>query len=139
VVRLLRRLLAAVLLIWQPLNFAAAASSALPMMAFRGPLAAIELLVHGLIAALSVAAGSALWHSRPHGPGLATLALGGIAASSVQSLYWSTLPSQTQPGTEFPLAAFAVVHSALWIAFLYATSHVAPSSDHEHKLSNHLT
>lgn len=137
--RLLRRVLGAVLLIWQPMTFAAAASSALPMMAFRGPLAATELLVHGLVAALCVAAGWALWHSRPHGPGLAILALAGIAASSVQSLYWSTLPSQTQPGTEFPLAAFAVAHSAVWIAFLYRTSLVASISDHEHKLSNHVT
>jgi len=139
VVRLLRLLLAAVLLILQPMNFAAAVSSVLPMLAFRGPLAATELLVHGLVAALSVAAGWALWHSRPHGPGLAILALAGIAASSVQSLYWSSLPSQTQPGTEFLLAAFAVAHSAVWIAFLYGTSHVTSIPDHEHKLSNHVT
>jgi hypothetical protein len=139
VARLLQRILAVVLFIWQPLNFAAAASSALPMMSFRGPLAAIELLSHGLVAALSAAAGWALWHSRPHGPGLAMLALIGVAVSSVQSLYWSALPSQTQPGTEFPLAIFAVAHSLLWIVILYTTSPADSISNHQHDLSNHLT
>ena len=127
------------LLIWQPMNFAAAASLTFPTMSFRGPLAAFELAVHGLIAALAAAAGWALWHERPPGPQLAIVALSGMAVVSVQSLYWSSLPSQTQPGTELQLALLAVAHSVLWIAFLYKTSHDLVTSPHKDQLSNHVT
>ena len=131
-VRLLRWLLCVVLFIWQPMNFAVSVSQTLPTMSFRGPLTVLELIVHGLAAALSAAAGWALWHSRPHGPNLAILAVSAMAAVSVQSLYWSTLPSQTQPGTELPLAFFASAHGVFWIGFLYKTS------DYQDDLSNHV-
>jgi hypothetical protein len=138
VVRLLRRLLCAVLMVWQPMNFAAAVSMTLPTMSFRGPLAAFELMAHGLVAALSASAGWALWHSRPHGPNLAILALSAMAGVSVQSLYWSTLPSQVQPGTEFPLALLALAHATFWIGFLFKTSHCFTASHREDELSNHI-
>jgi len=138
VLRLLRHILAALLMVWQPSNFAASVSMTLPTMSFRGPLAALELIVHGLVAALSVAAGWALWHSRPHGPSLAVLALSAMAAVSVQSLYWSTLPSQVQPGTELPLALFAVAHAVFWIGFLYKTSDGFRTSHDEDEFSNHV-
>ena len=120
------------------MNFAAAVSMTLPTMSFRGPLAALELFAHGMVAALSVSAGWALWHSRPHGPNLAVLALSAMAAVSVQSLYWSTLPSQVQPGTELPLALFALAYAAFWIGFLYKTSQGPGTSHHEDELSNHV-
>ena len=120
------------------MNFAAAVNLTLPTMSFRGPLAAFELFVHGLVAALSVAAGLALWHSRPHGPNLAILASSAMAAVSVQSLYWSTLPSQVQPGTELALALFALANAAFWIGLLYKTSHGFKTSDHKDELSNHI-
>jgi hypothetical protein len=132
VVRLLRWLLCVVLFIWQPMNFAASVSQTLPTISFRGPLTLLELIVHGLVAAMSAAAGWALWHSRPHGPNLAILAVSAMVAVSVQSLYWSTLPSQTQPGTEFPLALFASAHGVFWIGFLYKTS------DYQDDLTNHV-
>jgi hypothetical protein len=120
----LLRLLCAVLFIWQPMNFAAQAEMTLPSLSFRGPVASLEFAVHAAVAALAAAAGLALWQDRPHGPMLANLALVAMAAVSVQSLYWSSLPSQTSPGTELPLALLAVLHSAAWIAFLNRSERV---------------
>jgi hypothetical protein len=130
--RLLLRLLCVVLFVFQPMTFAVELTQALPMLSFRGPVALLELVVHGIVAALSCAAGWSLWNSLPHGPGLARLALTCMAAVSVQSLYWSALPSQTRPGSELPLAVLAIAHSVAWIAFLYRTSH------NQDQLSNHF-
>jgi hypothetical protein len=127
-VTVLLRLLCAVLFIWQPMRFAGELARTLPSLDFRGPAAVLELIGHGAVAALSTAAGWSLWHSRPHGPPLATVALLALAAVSVQSLYFSTLPSQTRPGTELPLAALAVAHSAAWIVYLRWSSKVVVSS-----------
>jgi hypothetical protein len=84
----------------------------------RGLAGAIELLGHGAVAAVSVAAAQALWNERSAGPPLAVVALIGSAAVSVQSLYWTVLPHQTVPGSKRPLAALAIVHAAVWLLYL---------------------
>jgi hypothetical protein len=48
---------------------------------------AIELLFHGAVAALAVAAAQAFWNERPSGRILAAVALIGAKAATVQSLY----------------------------------------------------
>jgi hypothetical protein len=84
----------------------------------RGALGLVELSVHGLVAALSFAAGWALWQSNPAAPLLATAALAGIALTGVQSLYWSVLPSNVFPSDRLPLAALTVAHASAWILYL---------------------
>lgn len=123
--------LCAVLLLWQPLAFASEAATTLPSLGMRGLPALLELIVHGAVAAISVAAASALWNARPHGPALAAVALACAAAADVQRLYWSILPSQTKPGDELPLALLTVVHSAAWLMFLRwkARRHLRSSPD----------
>ena len=112
-------LLCVVLFVWAPASFAAELGTTLPSLWMRGPLALFELGAHGLVTALSVAAGWALWLRRPHGPPLARAALIGLAVVGVQSVYWSVLPTQTPPGSELPLAALSVGHTALWLLFLH--------------------
>jgi hypothetical protein len=116
--------LCAVLLIWQPLTFAAEAASALPSLAMRGPLGAFELLVHGIVAALSFAAGWALWQMSPSAPALATAAVGACGLVGVQSLYWSVLPGNVFPSDRLPMAAFVVAHALAWLVYLRRSKRV---------------
>jgi uncharacterized RDD family membrane protein YckC len=111
-------LLCAVLFVWQPLTFAVEVSSTLPSMGMRGAAGAIELGVHGLVAALSFAAGWALWQASPAGPMLATIAIVAAAAAGVQSLYWSVLPSNVFPSDRLPLSILIVTTSCGWVLYL---------------------
>lgn len=116
--------LCVILFVWAPASFAAELGTTLPSLWMRGPLAILELGAHGLVTAVSVAAGWALWQRRPHGPPLARTALIGLAAVGVQSVYWSMLPTQTPPGSELPLAALTVGHAVLWLVYLHCSSTV---------------
>lgn len=111
-------LLCVILFVWAPASFAAELGTTLPSLWMRGTLGIFELSAHGVVTALSVAAGWALWQRRPHGPPLARAALIGQAIVGVQSLYWSVLPTQTPPGSELPLAALSVGHAVLWLVYL---------------------
>jgi len=111
-------LLCVMLLLWRPLDFATELAAALPSLGMRGAVGAIELLAHGGVAALSVAAVRALGAAVPAGPRLATAALIASAVATVQSLYWSVLPHQTMPGDRLPLAILAVAHAAAWLVYL---------------------
>jgi hypothetical protein len=117
-----RALLSLILITWYPLNFAAELLKTLPSIAWRGPIAGIELLGHGLVAALCVAAALSLWNERPDGRSFASAALIFGALAAVQNLYWSVLPSSTIPGDELPLAILATAHSALWLMYLRRAS-----------------
>jgi hypothetical protein len=117
-------LLCAVLLVWQPVSFAVEASSALPSLEMRGAAGLIELTVHGLVAALSFAAGWALWQASPAGPALATVAVAAGGLAGVQSLYWSVLPSNVFPSDRLPLAAFIVAHACAWLVYLRRSKRV---------------
>lgn len=110
-----------ILLVWQPLNFAAEATAAFSTLGMRGIRGVVELSVHGLVAATSAAAGMALFQRSPAGPVLATVALVGIAITSVQGLYWTVLPNNTFPSDRLPIAAATMLHSAAWVVALYRT------------------
>lgn len=111
-------LLVLFLYIWEPLRVAGELLQSLSTIGMRGAPAAAELIVHGMVAALAVAAAWSLWNGADHGPALAILALALSAAVSVQSLYWSRLPRQTPPGAHFPFALLAALHAAGWMAYL---------------------
>ena len=112
-------LLCAVLMVWQPLTFAVEVSSSLTTLGMRGMFGAVELAAHGVVAAVSVAAGWALWQASPVGPKLARVAIVAIALAGVQSLYATALPSNVFPSDRLPLAVVTVAHSALWLAYLW--------------------
>ena len=87
-------------------------------------MAVLELGAHGIVAALSFAAGWALWQSSPAGPRLAAAALVACAVAGVQSLYLSVLPSNVFPGDRLPLASVIVLHSCAWIVYLRRSKRV---------------
>ena len=117
-------LLCAVLFVWQPLTFAVEVSSTLPSIGMRGAAGAIELGAHGVVAALSFAAGWALWQTSPAGPMLATIAIAAAAAAGVQSLYWSVLPSNVFPSDRLPLSIFIVATACAWLLYLRRSKRV---------------
>jgi hypothetical protein len=110
---------AALLLAWEPLNFAPEALLVLPSIGYRGWIAAVELAVHAAVAALAAAAGLALWNGSPDGKRLATIAIVAALARNVQSLYWSALPNATLPGDETLTAGITLFVGALALATLH--------------------
>lgn len=109
----MRRLIAAFLALWEPARFATEALSVISTISYRGTAAAVELVVHGCVAALCAAAGVGLWNSESDARRLATIAVTAAVARAVQSLYWSSLPDNTPPGDELPRAALAVIAGAI--------------------------
>src|SRR5688500_2665524 len=96
--------------------FAIELLSALPTMGMRGPLAWIELAVHGAVAALCAVAGRMIRAGATAG---ATLAVAGIlarAAVAIQSLFWTLLPLDVAPGARGLSVALACVTAAIWLA-----------------------
>jgi hypothetical protein len=118
VTRILLRVLAFLLLLWQPATFVRVASVAIPSLGYRGWLAGVELIVAGGVAALSVAAWWSLVTRQPHGIALARVALILSAARSIQSLYWTMLPSDVVPGTEAIYTAAIIAFTAGWLLYL---------------------
>jgi hypothetical protein len=110
--------LAGVLVLWQPATFVGLASATIPSLAIRGWMAVVELIVAGAIAATSMAAAWALVMRQPHGVSLAKIALVLSAVRSLQSLYWTTLPSNLVPGTQETYAVMIVVVSGVWLVYL---------------------
>ena len=86
--------------------------------------AAIELGAHGVVAALSFAAGWALWQASPAGPMLATIAIAAGAAAGVQSLYWSVLPNNVFPSDRLPLSILIVTTACAWVVYLRRSKRV---------------
>jgi hypothetical protein len=113
-----RLLLSAYLLLWVPVNFAIELASVLPSLGWRGPAAAIELALHGAVAALAFAAGRAIWSPSDDAAAFASLAVILSTAVGIQSLYWSSLPSHTKPGDELPLSVLLAVHGGVWLWYL---------------------
>ena len=112
------RLIAVLLTVWEPLRFALEALMVLPTISYRGAVAAVELVAHGLVAALCAGAGLALSNGAPDGRRLAVIALIASLLRSAQSLYWSVLPNNTLPGDEWLVLGAAVLVSGAAIVIV---------------------
>jgi hypothetical protein len=118
-------ILCLVLFVWQPLTVAGEIAATLPSLGMRGVPALVELLAHGFVAALSMAAGWALSQRSPAGPLLARATMIGAAIVGVQALYWSVLPRNTVPADRLPLAIGTLLHSAGWLLYLARSRRIA--------------
>jgi hypothetical protein len=117
-VRVLRALLCAYLLAWEPLNVASETLRAWPTLEARGVWSAVELGFHIVVAVLTVAAAIALWNRSPHGVVIATLGIAASTARAVQIARFSTLPHDISPGSAQVLAVAAIAHCLFWSMFL---------------------
>ena len=112
------KLVAVLLIAWEPLRFAREALQVLPSIPDRGWLAAVELFAHAGTAALSAGAGFALWNGTPDAGRIATCAVLVLMARTVQSVYWSVLPNNTMPGDEPFTIGVALVVGGLMVAVI---------------------
>ena len=110
--------LAVALLLWEPLNFAVTALAVLPTIAYRGWLPALELVVHGAVAAVAAAAGLALMNRTPAAHRLATVAVLASCARTIQSVSFSALPNETVPGQEPYVVIAALTFTILALAII---------------------
>ena len=116
------RIVAGLLLIWEPLNFAGTVLNVWSTLVYRGWLAIAELALHGIVATLCVGAGMMLLNDAPDGRRLARVAVVLSVARVVGALYWSALPRDTVPGTEPIFATIAVLIGAVLLLALRAPS-----------------
>lgn len=112
------RIVAGVLLLWEPLNFAAMALDVAPTLAYRGGIAVAELVVHGIIAASCVGAGMMLLNQSPDGRRMARIAVVFSVGRVLYAAYWSALPRNITPGTELFHCAIAVIVGVLMLLVL---------------------
>ena len=110
--------LCALLFLREPMRFARELTTSLDTLGMRGVPALVELAAHAVTAIITVAAGWGLWIRNPQAPALARVALVASGAVTVQTLYWSSLPTSTVPGQELPLAILAIAYTAGWLAYL---------------------
>lgn len=116
------KIIGVLLVAWEPLNFAVEASRVLPTIRYRGVLAVCELVAHACVAMVAAGAGLALINEAPDGRRLAIVAIAFTAARVLQSLYWSVLPNNSVPGSEWFQAAITLTISLAAITALSARS-----------------
>lgn len=116
--------LCGLLLVWQPLNLAAAAVSAMNALTMRGwPLGALLLLRVG-VTGFGMAAAVALQGLRP---GAVTMAKAAVAASALTDLLvYSTpyFPNNRPPGGSGVYAGASLAIHAAWLAYLFRSIRV---------------
>jgi len=120
--RILAQLLSSYLLIWAPGTFAIELLTALPLIRVRGPAAWIELLVHGIVAITCAVGGRMLRIASPAGPVVAAAGVAARALIGVQSLFWTTLPTDVAPGTGLPRALLTCANAVFWLLVIRSIS-----------------
>ncbi len=111
---MLRRLLALLLLVWEPLTLALTAASFADRLGERGWPAVVLLVARLGITGLCMAAGSALWAQRDGAMALARWATGLNLAAVAVTATTGIWPSSRPPGIRGPAAAVTIAWHAAW-------------------------
>jgi hypothetical protein len=116
--------LCAVLLVWQPLNFALTTAGLVDRLSTRGPELAIVILARLFSAALGIAAGLSLLQLKPVGVSLARTSL--VVSAVVDVFDWATpySPKNRPPGDATILLAAALMYYGLWFVYLIRSKRV---------------
>ncbi len=119
------RVLALLLLVWEPLSFGVVAAGAMNALQVRGAGVGVVLTARLVITAMCIAAGRALLDERPAGPALARLAL--TLSAGVQLLAYLTpyFPSNRMPGDTPLYVAVVLAYYAGWLLYLLRSRRVA--------------
>jgi hypothetical protein len=112
-----RRIVAALLVVLEPLTLALAASAALEWLLSRGALAVGFLLVRLAIAGVGMVAGMRLWDGRPGGIALARLSYAGQLAATIVAHTTRLWPTTLAPGVAEPAFVVGVVWYGGWLAW----------------------
>ena len=101
--------------------FAIELLSTLPSIGMRGAIAWIELAVHGVVAAVCAVAGRMIRLGTPAASALAAAGIVTRAAVTIQSLFWTRLPTDVAPGTRGVFTVLACVNAAAWLGVVVWT------------------
>ena len=112
------------LLVWQPVGLALAASRLVDAIAIRGVGLALVLLLRLLIAALGIAAGIALVGERPYAVAMARLALVASAAGDLFVYLTPYMPNNRVPGDTPYYIAVSLAYSGAWLMYLVRSRRV---------------
>ena len=117
-------MLCGVLLLWQPLNLAVAASSAMNAIAIRGPVLGLVLAGRLLVTAFGVAAGIALLGRRDAAVAMAKASLALSAATDVFVYATPYVPNDRMPGDTPLYIAASLAFYGLWMVYLTRSTRV---------------
>jgi hypothetical protein len=118
--------LAACLLVWEPLRTIAAAGPAFQSLYVRGSAVLLVLLLRCGVAALGVAAGAAIFNARPHARGLAIAALAAALAADLFVYLTPFFPNNRMPGDTPWYIAASLVYNGAWITAIAASRRAWP-------------
>ena len=113
----MRRILAALLVVWEPLSLSLTAAAFLDRLSDRGWAAEALLIVRLGVTGFGVAAGRALWAGRPEAVELARWATGLNLAANVVTLTTSLWPSLYPPGLRGPVTTVIIAWYVLWFVW----------------------
>ena len=113
----MRRTVAALLVVVEPLTLALAASAALEWLLSRGAIAVAFLLARLAITGVGMVAGMRLWDERPGGISLARLSYAGQLAATLVAHTTRLWPTTLAPGVAEPAFAFGLAWYAGWLAW----------------------
>ena len=123
------RLLALLLMIYEPLNLALAAAMLLPGLPDRGWAAAALLAARLAITGFGFAVGRGLWERQPGAVALARWATGLHLATTVLVAATSIWPKSLPPGVREPAAIVAVSWYAGWFIWTLRSAAVDQRTD----------
>jgi len=117
-------LLSRLLIVWQPLNLAAAGMSALGAIGVRGQVVAVILVVRMIVTAIGVAAGIALSNRQAGAVRLAKMAL--VSSATIDLFVYTTpyFPSNRVPGDTIYYIGVSLAYHAVWLTYLFRSRRV---------------
>lgn len=116
--------LAALLLVWQPLSLATTMSGLVDELSVRGAGLGFILLLRLLAAGLGIAAGLALFQTKPGAVSLAKASL--IMSAAVDLVVYVTpwSPNNRPPGDATIILGASLIYYAAWFAYLVRSRRV---------------
>src|SRR6266850_5258454 len=118
------RVLAALLLVWQPINLAFTISGAVDELSMRGAGLGIILVARLLAAGLGIAAGLALFQLKPGAVTIAKTSL--VFSAIVDVVVYATpySPNNRPPGDATIILAASLLYYGIWFAYLVRSKQV---------------
>jgi hypothetical protein len=122
-------ILSRLLLIYQPINLAVSAATALNSLPTRGPKVLVAIAVRVLGAGMAVAAGLALTNRQPGAVALTRIALVVSAACDVFIYLTPYYPNNRPPGDTPLYVAGTILLHGVWLVYLARSSRVRRTFD----------